>query len=119
MGRGPDGKADADQQPAYSFQATPEFYQRTRIDLMLTAKLFLRKITVGEWKLARKTFRKLFTILPFAKEYWWKQNRVSLIAFIFVPISLINPYLTQLAVDGPLMNRSTVLFLKYGLMMGA
>lgn len=85
---------------------------------MFTAKLFLRKITVGEWRLARKTFLKLFTILPFAKEYWWRQILISLVAFIFVPISLINPYLTQLAVDGPLMNKSTVLFLKYGLIMG-
>ena len=85
---------------------------------MILYQAILKQLTVSEWRVARKTFLRLFPILLTLREHWWKQITISAIAFLLVPIGLINPYLTSLMVDGPLLNRSMSEFLKYGVMIG-
>ncbi len=81
-------------------------------------RFFHRNFRISEWGIAKKTFFKLFKIAKTAREYWRGQAWISLIAFLLVPLSLFNPYLTKLIVDGPLMSKSTIEFLKYGFIMG-
>lgn len=82
-------------------------------------QLFKKKnLGLKEWSLAKKTFVRLLPILQLGREYWPKQATISFFVFLLVPLGLINPYITQLTVDGPLLNRSPIGLLKYGAIMG-
>lgn len=86
---------------------------------MRLKRLVWRNLTVSEWDGARRTLSKMGSILSFVRECWGRQALITAAAFILVPIGLINPYLTQLAVDGPLLNRSVGQLIRYGFLMGA
>jgi ABC-type multidrug transport system fused ATPase/permease subunit len=77
-----------------------------------------RRHALGEFIVAKETFLKLYSIVRLVKKFWWRQGLLSAFALVFVFLALINPYLTQLTVDGPLMNRSVEGFLKFGFLMG-
>lgn len=72
----------------------------------------------NEWLIAKDIFLKLFPIARLLKEFWWRQGLLSLFALIFIPLGLINPFLTQHLVDGPLMNKSMQGFVRIGFWMG-
>lgn len=72
----------------------------------------------NEWRVAKDTLLKLFPIVKLLREFWLRQTMLTLVALIFIPLGLLNPYLTGLVVDGPLMNRSMQGFLRLGFWMG-
>ncbi|GEM_PF-6233345 len=72
----------------------------------------------NEWLVAKDTFLKLFPIVKLLKEFWFRQVLLSLVALIFIPLALLNPFFAARLVDGPLMNRSMNGFLRLGFWMG-
>ncbi len=74
---------------------------------------------VGEWRLAKDTFIKLTRVVGLMKQFWLRQGLLSLMGLIFIPLGLLNPYLSQRIVDGALMNRSVHQFFQIGFWIGA
>jgi len=84
---------------------------------------FVRKPTqqsafFREWFIAKETFFNFFPIVSLPKKFWSRQGLLTLFGLIFIPLGLLNPYFTQLAVDGPLMNKSMQQFVQIGFWMG-
>lgn len=75
-------------------------------------------IPLSEWRIAKDTFFKLLPILKLTRGFWPRQGFLSLFSLIFIPLGLLNPYLTQMTVDGPLVNKSTHLLIQFGFWMG-
>ncbi len=86
---------------------------------MISSRIILREVSGSELKNTGKTLGKLLPCLTIAREFWWKQTLIGMIPLLLIPVGLINPYLTKLCIDGPLMNHSTTQFLKYGAIMAA
>ncbi len=73
---------------------------------------------ISEWRVASDTFIKLVRILPLMNRFWTRRVFLSLFSLVFIPLGLLNPYLSQRAVDGPLMNKSVEQFIQIGFWMG-
>lgn len=78
------------------------------------SSLIHNSFNLNEWRIANKTFAMAMRSLRLVPEFWLRQTYLSIFSICLIPLTLINPFLTQRVIDGPLMNKQSLEFLKFG-----